>query len=866
MALPFKLLLLCGLFGRGCSQSSPVWFQNISTNIFNLSGDILLGGLFHINQLTSNLSQRVEPDNIACNRLSDYGLGLVLAMKYTVDEINANHMLLPGIKLGYEIFDTCRQSAMIVKSTVFFLTGKSTEELSAKCNYTNYETRVAAVIGPFSSEMVSVVAKLLGFFLMPQISYGATSNKFSDKNLYPSFLRTVPSDKVQAEVMVELLKTFGWNWVAVVGSNEEYGRQGLRDFSTIAAERSICVAYEGLMPVYSDSERAFKIILDNIEAANVGVVVIFSIRRTVENFFKEVIRRNLTGVWVASTAWTFDNQVISLPNIHTVGTVIGFTYNTQTLPQLISYTHELFTKLSEERIKKSPLAPKSGSAYLPDPCPQCVNLSPANISLVTDDAVQRTAFSVYAAIYSVAQALHDMLGCNGTGCMWGADSKIYPWQLLKVLKKVSLDMNGTKLKFDSDGNPNIGYHVVEWVWENGNVNFINVGTFHGKLSINKTLFKWHTENSEVPKSTCSAVCEAGQVQRVKGFHSCCFDCIDCKEGTFQATKEDVQCTSCPKGQWSQIRSINCTDPTFGFLSWGKAESIGMMLAGAVLLVCQGSVGVLFLKNRGTPLVSASGGALGGVALLSLMGGCLSLLLFLGQPVDLVCRLQLPLTSIFPTVALSTIMAISLQILYVTEFPQKATAHLDTIRGLGAWLFVLACCGVQAGFCGWFVQEGPLLSEHLAKMKIDFVWKFLSCPVEPMLGFALMAGFNVFLALVSFMCTFMAVKPVQQYNLARDITFSTLVYCVIWVIFIPIYAGLSELSSIVHVCFSLASNMGLVSAYYFPKCHLLLRKPELNTSDYFRTFLEGAPPIPQEEQQPQPGLESESQPEAQPGKG
>ena len=87
----------------------------------------------------------------------------------------------------------------------------------------------------------------------------------------------------------------------------------------------------------------------------------------------------------------------------------------------------------------------------------------------------------------------------------------------------------------------------------------------------------------------------------------------------------------------------------------------MTLAGVLLLVCQVSVGVVFLKHRGTLMVAASGGALSFVALLSLMGACLSLLLFLGQPGDVVCRLQLPLTSIFQTAALSVITSISLQV-------------------------------------------------------------------------------------------------------------------------------------------------------------------------------------------------------------
>nr|APG29590.1 taste receptor type 1 member 3 [Siniperca chuatsi] len=853
MTAPFILLVMCWAFRLSCS--SPEWFHNISTSLFNLSGDIMLGGLFPINQLTSNLSQRREPNNVSCESLNEYGLGLALVMKYAVDEINANQILLPGFKLGYQIYDTCRQSAVVVKPTISFLTAKSSKVLSVECNYTNYETSISAVIGPYSSETVSAIGKLLGFFLMPQISFGATSDKFSDKLLYPSFFRTVPSDKWQVDAMVRLLKEFNWNWVAVVGSEEEYGQQGVQEFSKIAENQSVCVAYQGLIPIYTDPGPAVKTIIDNIEVTKVRVIVVFSLAEPAEVFFKEVIRRNVTGVWIASTSWAIHRRLTSLPHIQTVGTIIAFTDRTQTLDLLTAYTQELFIKLSEESAKTSPPAPQSGN---PDnPCPQCWNLSSANISLVTNHAVQRTAFSVYAAIYSVAQALHNLLGCNSTACKQGSETKIYPWKLLEVLRNTSVDINGTNFKFDSNGNPNIGYNVIEWVWEDSQLTFTDVGSFYEQLSINKSFFKWHTRNSEVPESTCSAKCGRGQVRRVKGFHSCCFDCINCQPGTYQENQEDIQCKKCPEGQWSLNSSTNCTEPTFDVLSWDTPEALEMMLAGVLLLVCQGSVGVMFLKHRGTLLVKASGGTLSFVALLSLMGACLSLLLFLGQPGDVVCRLQLPLTSIFQTVALSIIMFISLQIFYVSEFPKMAASHLHILRGPGSWLFVLGCCAVQAGICGWFVQEGPSLSEHVKNITINFVRGFLSCPVLPLTGFALMQGFNTAMALISFMCTFMAAKSLHQYNLARDITFSSLIYCVIWVIFIPIYIGLHDKNrSIVHVCFTLASNLGLVAAYYFPKCYLLLRKPELNTAHHFCTFLEGAPPTPGEEE-PQSQPESES---------
>ncbi|KAK2915212.1 hypothetical protein Q8A73_005806 [Channa argus] len=718
MAAPFLPLILWFTIRLSCSvHGAPEWFQNISTSLFNLSGDIMLGGLFPLNQLSSNLSEWTDPDSVTCESLNQYGLGLAIVMKYAVDEINANQTLLPGIKLGYKIYDTCKQSAIIVKPTLSFLTAKANQVLSVECNYTNYETSISAVIGPQSSEMVSVIGKLFGFFLMPQISYGATSDRFSDNISYPSFFRTVPSDIRQVQAMTNLLSSLNWTWVAVVGSDEEYGQQGVQQFSKYAEASSICVAYQGLIPVYSDPLPTVATIINNIQLNNVGVVILFSIVDPAVVFFKEVIRRNVTGVWIASTSWAIHNRLTSLPNMQSVGTIIGFIDKTQPLDLLTAYTQELFIKMSEERKTVPP--PAAVSENPTNPCPQCWNLSLANISLVTDPAVQHTAFSVYAATYAAAQALHNLLGCNSTACMWGSDTKIYPWKLLGTLRNTSVDIVGTHLVFDSSGNPNTGYNLIQWIWKNSGVNFSIVGSYDDQLFVNMSLFKWQTKNREVPQSTCSAECAIGQVRRVKGFHSCCFDCIDCLPGTYQANIDDIQCTACSPRQWSLLRSINCTDPTFDVFSWDTPEAHRLMLFEVLVLLCYGSVGAVFLKHWGTPLVEAAGGGQGIIALLSLIGACLSLLLFLGQPGDIVCRVQLPLISIFQTVTLSIIKSISLQILYVTEFTEKAASHMHLLRGPGRWLVVLVCCAVQSGLCGWFVVEGPSLSQYVQDMQIDF---------------------------------------------------------------------------------------------------------------------------------------------------
>lgn len=127
------------------------------------------------------------------------------------------------------------------------------------------------------------------------------------------------------------------------------------------------------------------------------------------------------------------DQLTSLPNIRGVGTIIGFIEKTKRLDLLTDYTQELLIKLSKERERTGHPALKSN--YTKNPCPRCWDLSTANITLVKDPAVEHQAFSVYAAIYSVAQALHNLLQCNSTACIHGPETQILPW---KVIYFVSL--------------------------------------------------------------------------------------------------------------------------------------------------------------------------------------------------------------------------------------------------------------------------------------------------------------------------------------------------------------------------------------------------------------------------------------------
>lgn len=100
------------------------------------------------------------------------------AMRFAVEEINNSTKpkpLLPGVKLGYQMYDICSAPASVL-ATLDLLVHQSQNsstpgtEGNTHPNYDNSQTTVA-VIGPDSSSNTFTPAALLGAYLIPEVSY-----------------------------------------------------------------------------------------------------------------------------------------------------------------------------------------------------------------------------------------------------------------------------------------------------------------------------------------------------------------------------------------------------------------------------------------------------------------------------------------------------------------------------------------------------------------------------------------------------------------------------------------------------------------------------------------------------------------------
>lgn len=259
----------------------------------------------------------------------------------------------------------------------------------------------------------------------PQISYEASSTVLSGKPQYPSFLRTIPSDKHQVQIMLLLLQSFGWVWVSLLGSDDYYGQLGVQALVELATPQGICVAYKDTVPSSArPRDQKMQEIIANLIRCNSTVVVVYSSRQTALVLFRSVVLANLTGkVWIASEDWAISTHISSLPGIRAVGTVLGVAIQQRLVPGLRQF-EEAYARA--HKVAPGPCL-RGSWCSANQLCQDCQAFTEHRMPTLGAFSMS-AAYNAYRAVYAVAHGLHQLLGCASGVCSKG---QFYPWQVRK---------------------------------------------------------------------------------------------------------------------------------------------------------------------------------------------------------------------------------------------------------------------------------------------------------------------------------------------------------------------------------------------------------------------------------------------------
>uniref|UniRef100_A0A8C6TG02 G-protein coupled receptors family 3 profile domain-containing protein n=1 Tax=Neogobius melanostomus TaxID=47308 RepID=A0A8C6TG02_9GOBI len=731
-------------------------------------------------------------------------------MRFSIEEINNSSSLLPGVTLGYNIFDHCSDTQNI-PGIFSILSGK--DPIDPWATRHGNVTKVTAVVGAYTSSMTRTVAPLFMPSHIPLISYGASSSIFSQKLNYPSFLRTVHPNKDVVDVIVHMLQHFQWQWVAFLHIDNDYGNDGRNVFMKMIQDKDICLAYTKKL----DENTNYTTILKQIQIQNIQVIIVFATEQVAENLIESAIEMNVTNkTWIAVDSWSLNKKIPKLSGIRNIGTVIGVAEPDVTIPGFNKFIRAL-------EIENQP----------GEFCNQFCNCSDLNRSEIVR-AENSFNFPVYAAVHAIAHALHNTLQCGDKKCHKNSTS---PHMVLSELKRSNFSLLNHTIEFDRNGDPRFGtFNIIFWN-SSGEAEVVGVHKFQpsSHFSVNESKIQWH--NSTVPSSVCSSECQPGFRKSLVGIHKCCFKCVICPSSTYINSSEDqYTCLSCDETEWSPEASTACNKRVVEFVPFEDAFAVVIMVGTVCLVGLCLLTSVLFALNYNTPVVRSAGGPMCFLILGCLCLSSISVFFYFSIPTVASCLLRFFPFLLFFSVCLACFVVRSFQIVCIFKIAAKyPSLQCWWMKYHGQWLIITLAFVVQATmliFGYSFSPPAPFSDREWEQSQI-----ILSCGIDFKANTASVILLLV-LCCLCFTFSYMGKDLPKNYNEAKSITFCLLLIAMTWVIFVTqfiLYQG-----KYIHTFNALAVVSSLYSFllwYFLPKCYIIVFQPQRNTTQYFQGLIQ-----------------------------
>lgn len=263
-------------------------------------------------------------------------------------------------------------------------------------------------------------------FCLLQISYASTSEVLSDKMKFPTFLRTISSDEYQTKAITELVKKFNWKSVAIIGSNDEYGKYGSDSLEELFISNNICIEFITILPddfSQSNSQTSTSTLAELVNSINGSIaeaIIMFTKTTNVDIVMGEAIKYKLNRTWIASDSWSTSAKVLQMTDLVLAGQVFGFISKRNEVPGFKDYVMSKFNgttnAILDDYLNQKPSNDSKGV---------CHNLSATmtylDLQCVANYIDHDESYNAYVAVQVVLQGLRQLLKCDEKKCEGGSN-------------------------------------------------------------------------------------------------------------------------------------------------------------------------------------------------------------------------------------------------------------------------------------------------------------------------------------------------------------------------------------------------------------------------------------------------------------
>ncbi|KAK9405481.1 type-2 vomeronasal receptor [Crotalus adamanteus] len=736
--------------------------------------------IFHTTTLPFNKAPSTQ------SRILPFDVERIVRYIFNIQVANKTPWLPQNLTLGYNIHDNYLNTLGTSEALLDILS-------TGEANVPNYscgrKDNILALVDGAADDISIQMSTLGGTYKVPQMNFELFSESLHDKSQLPFYHSLFPKTGFFYPEIVQVLLHFRWTLIGLFASDTENGENFMRILNPVLVRNGICVV---ISQRFSRTGNTVSLRAALSKWRQVNVFVHFIEYQAIWDRLLtfQLIFMRLPGpiegkVWITTVIGLNPLKKRLLKYVSTIFT-LGFETKQWAIkdfyePNFFMYPQSFHCSFSKKAI--SVKGRRRCTEKIPLETKQKIKMMRNHNFHHFYSVIKTLAYALNAA-YSSRSRKRRKEGRKTLGA-----PRLQLWQFHPFLEKNEFcNISDIKLYLDQNGDLTADLKISSWTFFPKNNPIIGkLVTFEKQklIIMQDHLSRLKFYNKSLPQSKCVENCHPGFVKRKReGEPVCCYDCFPCPERTISTQEDTEKCTKCLDDKYPNMDRVQCIPKVTSFLCYEEHLGIILVSFALFLFLTTGLALIIFIKYRETPIVKANNRDLSYILLVSLLLCFLSSFFFIGQPRKATCLLQQTVFSIIFSIAISSLLAktITVVLAFLATKPGNQVK-----RWLGKSLansIILFCSSIQLIICSIWLGVSPPFSDSDLHSQPGVI--ILQSNEGSVVMFYITLSYLGFLAAICFTVAFLAKNLPGAFNEAKLITFNMLVFCSVWVTFVPTY--------------------------------------------------------------------------------